>query len=610
MGSAVSNDPLKNGIKSLKTGYAARLPDKIRSLAEDWQSLKRDWQAIGLQQLLLKSHSLMGSAPSFGFHAVGEAARAFNTSLDGLDKLKAPIKGADLASIDRLVEQLQQAVEQIDDVATDPGPPAVSLPENQGRGKLLYIVEDDKDLADYLALQLQQHGYDVHVFYKLDGLMETVKKKPPVALVMDIVLTEKGLAGPQAMFYIQKSRSKLLPVIFVSARTDMAARLAAVRAGGYAYLAKPVNIQVLLEKLHSLTSFRESTVYRILIVDDADRYASKCAAILQRSGMEVRILANPVQFLKVLNEFNPMLVLINSQLQGVSGLELAMIIRQQEHTAQLPVIFFAESFDHTLRRAVTQKICEDFISESAAPELVVAMVTKRIESTEQLRRINNREPLTGLYNRQWLLARLQLEAASADTPHSLTILYISLDNYKDINKIMGLMAGDAMIAETARLLEQQCSEQDALVRFGDNSFVVLNFEHSLEDVQTRAETLRVLLKEHVIEMSGRRALTTASIGIALYNKSIGSPELALLHAATACEEAFRRGGNRVQLHDSVQTLKFDRERQDYWHNAIAEAFDKDRFFLVYQPIVNLHGQSSKYFSVLLRMLTDEAVKMP
>ena len=603
---SVSKDIVKERLKALQAEYAAKLPVRIREIEQDWKALKQAWQADTLQQLLRKTHILMGSAASFDFVQLSVKVRELDELLQQLRQRNTTPDSSELARIDDLVRAAKSSAKRPDSEASNELVAMYPAPADTGK-KQLFVVEDDKEFADYLALQLQQHGYDVRVFNQTSGLYEAVEETPPALLIMDIMLTERGLAGPQAMFNIQKGRSKPLPVIFMSARTDMAARLAAVRAGADAYFAKPIDMTALLEKLYQLTNFRDQDAYRVLIIDDAGRYAPKCAETLRQANFQVRILSDPVLSIEALNDFSPMLVLINSQLSGLSGLELAVVIRQQERFSRLPIIFFADSFDHALRRAAAKGICEDFVNESVSPELLVATVANRIANTEELRKASSRDPLTGLYNRQWLVVRLTLEKRSADAPYPLAVLYISLDNYREIDKVLGLAAGDAVIVTVGRLLNKQLVKRDVLVRFGDCTFVILSFHRSLEEVQALAESIRAKLKELVIEVGGRQALTTCSIGIGLFNKATSSPELALLNAAAACADAFRHGGNRIQLHDSAQAIKLDRDRQNYWQQTIAAAVSsEDRFFLVYQPIAPLHGKPNQYFDVLLRMKDEQA----
>ncbi|MCP4696276.1 MAG: EAL domain-containing protein [Gammaproteobacteria bacterium] len=469
--------------------------------------------------------------------------------------------------------------------------------------KLVYLVENDTDVADDLVPKLSQQGYEVQVFNQVKGLPRTVNQAPPVALIMDVMLTVGRLAGLRVILNIQKDRNIPLPVIFTSAHADMTSRLAAVRANGDAYFTKPINVQNLLGRLNELTTVNVEPPPRILIVDDTGKYANGFSKILRKAEMQVAILDDPMRVMDILAKFSPALVLINTQLSALSGLELAMVIRQQERNVLLPIVFFAQAFDQTLRRAAMHGIADDFLGETVSEKQLLSTVRYCMTTAEQRngRFVGNRDPMTGLYNRHYLLAHLDLATSNKDEPHPLAVLCINLDNYHGIDNIMGLAASDTVIMDSARLLHKQIVKRDLLAHFSENVFVIVSYNRPLADVRKLAESIRNTLEHHVVEVAGQHILTTCSIGIGLYCQAEAGPKQALADAGTACAEAAKQGGNRIQLHDSVQALKIDQERQDYWRKAICQAIEKDEFYLAFQPIASLHGEVHEYYDVLLRM---------
>lgn len=598
----MTKESVQEKLKALKADYAAKLPGKLIELSQDWQNYAQTGDAAALQRLLHAVHGLVGSAASFGFAVLNQPLREFDALLHDCKAQNLPTTEV-CTQAQTLLEQFMQAAPSELAAAA---PPAIPLPSSSapppvsavaGAIRRLFVVEDDPGQAALLATQLQAEGYEVLVFHSVEGLAEAVRATPPAALVMDIMLTGTGFAGPQAVFSIQRRRTKPLPVIFVSARSDMAARLAAVRAGGYAYLTKPLDIAVLLAKLKALTALPDAHVRRVLIVDDQGRFAARSADILQQAGLRVRVLHDPLQFLKTLDDFQPLLVLLSSHLNGLSGLELALVLRQQPAHTDLPVIFFAEQFDAVLQGAAARGLGEDFISETAPPELLLATVNNRIEQAERLRRVGNRDPLTGLYNRQWLAARLALEAKAA-TPYPLAVLHITLDDYADLDRQLGLAASDAVLVACARRLQETLAGLDVLVRFGDSSFVVLSFQRTLDDVRHLADDLKNRLKAQPVGVAEQRINLTASIGIALYDGTVGSPEEALLNAMTAGAQVAAQNGDGVRLYDSAQAVRVDHDRRRYWRELLSTALTRGDVGLSFRPIAGLHTEARHYFKAV------------
>lgn len=591
----MSKESVQEKLKALKADYAAKLPEKLAELVREWQSYSANGDATVLQRLLHLTHGLVGSAASFGFSEMDPPLRELDALLHDFKARSGPLAAADSSRAEALLTRIQHAAAL--PVPTTTPDPLPTVPTATLTARRVFVVEDDPAQAAYLATQLQAEGYEVQVFHSGEGLAEAVKAKPPAALVMDIMLTGTGLAGPQAMFSIQRRRTKPLPVIFVSARSDMAARLAAVRAGGYAYLTKPIALPVLLTKLRSLTTQPDAHVRRVLIVDDQGQFAVRCADVLQQAGLRVRVLHDPLHFLKTLDEFQPLLVLLSSRLNGLSGLELAQVMRQQPAYAELPVIFFAEQFDAVLKSAATRGLGEDFIGETTPPELLLTTVNNRIDHAERLRRAGNRDPLTGLYNRQWLGARLALEAKAA-APYPLAVLHIALDEYADFDRRLGLSGADAVLLACTRRLLEALAGQDVLVRFGDGSFVVLSFQRPLNEVQALAGTLNNRLKAQPFTQAGQTLTLTGSIGIALYDGTVGSPEEALLNAIDAGTQVAAQGGDGFRLYDPAQANRLDRDRRRHWRELLVTALDQDRLTLSFHPIVGLHTEAQHYFRVV------------
>ncbi len=593
-------------IKHLREEYARELPAKLAKINDLWQTLQRRWNVEKLVEMHRDIHKLAGNSAAFGFTALGETARPLESFILEIKDRQTTPSQAEIANINRGLAALAAAADRPDSPEEE-----LFSPEGIQAPSLIYVVEDDLELARYLAAELEQRGHEVRIFTTLEGLPQAMEEKIPAALLVDVMLTEGELAGPRGIFKLQQRRKQHLPVIFISSRSDMAARLAAVRANGDAYFTKPFDLEALSDKLSELLHPGPRRTQRALIVDDSRQYADRYAPVLRQIGLQVKNLANPMRILEALEKFNPSVVLINTQLRQLSGLELALVIRQQERHSGLPLIFFAQQFDQTLRRVAMQGVGDDYLTEDVSDEQLIVSVLTRLRQAEQsggrVHSPDNRDAFTGLFTRQHLLAELEL-VSKLSQEYPLAILFLSLDHYRGIDRILGLSASDAIIKHTAKFMAEQTGGDDILARFNDNSFVLLSQRRTLEQVRALAESLRSTLENHVTEISGERVLSTCSIGIALYHRSEQAAEShqggairVLLDAEEACHEARARGGNRVQLHHSAENLKLDHKRRLYWEQVLKLALENDTFQLVYQPVTPLRSELHGYYDILLRL---------
>lgn len=224
------------------------------------------------------------------------------------------------------------------------------------------------------------------------------------------------------------------------------------------------------------------------------------------------------------------------------------------------------------------------------------------ELARKLQFLSKQDMLTGLYNRQYFLEEIELAVSDAragsDNSH---LLYLLLDNFKGVKDTVGLVGSDLVIKDIADLIRDKLGEQGIAARFGDNSFTLLLRQGDLNAAQALAEALRHSIEEHICDVEGRAVTVTASIGISPVTESVPDAHEAIARADLACEVARSAGGNRVHLHNPVTDEQLGREREQQWKQSIGEALAHDRFTLMYQPIVSLHGDPAERYEILLRM---------
>ncbi|WP_198284638.1 EAL domain-containing response regulator [Beggiatoa alba] len=600
---------LQETLLALREEYARQLPQTIADLVKSEEIIKKQWNKEDLRQFQQKVHRVAGNAGSFGFLSLSQTARVLDTFLVEILERNTPAEPYELIEINQRLGHIQQAALSPDEpVTATPASKTKSHPIPEKQESTIYLVDDDLQLTAYLAEYLKSYGYNVQVFHNTRGLIDLVQTYPPTLIIMDVMLSEGELAGPQIMAAIQKNRTEPLPVIFISARTDMAARLAAVRANGDAYFNKPLDIVAILNKIKQLIDKKRQKIpHRILIIDDTQRYGERYSKILSQAGLQTAVLKEPLRLIDALDKYPPSLILINTQLQSINAIELAVVLRHQEKYKRLPLIFFAQQFDQTLRRAAVKGIADDFLSDTIEADALVATVVNRLKHTEHQPKTDylHQDVTTGLYNRQYLLSQLEwMKVTAADNP--LIALYISIDSYSGISKILGYQAVDSAMSEIAQFLKQQVNQHDLLARFSESVFVILSTDRSIYEAKALANSIRATIENYVLELNQQQLFTTCSIGLGVYDEEIsGGAPIALTQAESACQQAQELGGNRIQLHAKAENLKRDQYRQTYWQETIKSALVNDNFYLVFQPIVGLHGENQKLYDVLLRLHSDD-----
>ena len=213
-------------------------------------------------------------------------------------------------------------------------------------------------------------------------------------------------------------------------------------------------------------------------------------------------------------------------------------------------------------------------------------ITRIHESEKELERMAHYDTLTELPNRLLLSARLEHSLQRAQREKTkLVVLYVDIDNFKDINESYGYGIGDLIIIQVASKMGKLIRHEDTISRIGGDEFVIL-----LEEVQEVSECERTLqqimeLFNTPIETPAGALKLSVSIGIALYPDDGENGETLLKHADIALRRAKEVGESNYCFFTqemSVQLLE-----RVLMERELRRAIKEKEFIVYYQPQVDL-----------------------
>jgi diguanylate cyclase (GGDEF)-like protein len=168
------------------------------------------------------------------------------------------------------------------------------------------------------------------------------------------------------------------------------------------------------------------------------------------------------------------------------------------------------------------------------------------QTTIQLKRIAERDALTGVFNRRTFLMLLKKNAAQLERLNRpLTILLVDLDHFKQINDNAGHKTGDRALRHFIRIAKSCIREGDVIGRLGGEEFGIFLPDADLDEANIVAQRLRVSLELRPLPYKQSRIRLTASIGVACKQRD-ETAEIALHRADKAMYRAKRAGRNRVE----------------------------------------------------------------
>lgn len=149
-------------------------------------------------------------------------------------------------------------------------------------------------------------------------------------------------------------------------------------------------------------------------------------------------------------------------------------------------------------------------------------ITERKRAESEIQKLANYDPLTGLPNRRMLMERLEVALRTSQRhKRNGALLFIDLDNFKDLNDTAGHHLGDALLKQAAQRLVEAVRVQDMVARLGGDEFVVMLEDLSLQTDQAANAAQQVAQKivatlGQSYHLDGQEHFSTASLGIALF----------------------------------------------------------------------------------------------
>ena len=226
----------------------------------------------------------------------------------------------------------------------------------------------------------------------------------------------------------------------------------------------------------------------------------------------------------------------------------------------------------------------------------LAMVSER---TDELQHQALHDSLTGLPNRALILDRIQQALARARRDHSaVALLFLDLDNFKDINDTLGHNIGDELLIGVGVRLSSALREGDTVGRLGGDEFVILAEGASLSP-GAEAVAQRVLdVLSPPFSLAGIEIPLSVSASIGVAEGLRAAPEELLRDADIAMYQAKGTGRQRaVVFMPSMQTAVDDHRNLGV---DLRMALDEGQFFLLYQPTINLATGAFTGVEALLR----------
>ncbi len=581
----------RKALRELSERHAQELPRKLTEIEDLWRIVvDAEGARDGLVQVQRLAHGLDVASSMLGLPDLSSPARRLARTLAAGLATGADFTAVDRARVDELLAELRSAAAKLSTVVplptpaseapadptpsepppTTPAPvslnpevltrrapprnPASALAELpaspvtiEGERRLVYILESGEEAATNLAGQLSRFGYEARILDSGTALVDALSERQPYAMLVDVDLAGDSFHAAQAIASVSNAAIARVPLLLLSSRTDVQARLESVRAGAVAYFSKPLRIGELVDKLDSLASRETPEPYRVMIVDSDNNRADLCRAILHEVGMEVSVVRSPSDLVAALGDFNPELLLIALKLPDCGGDEIAQVVHQIPSYVSLPVVFLSEHWNLDRQIGLMNVGGDALLPLPLQASQLISTVIARVERYRTLSALMQHDSLTGLLNHSRLQQYLEIEALRAvRQSHPLAFAMIDIDHFKLVNDQFGHPVGDRILKNLARFLRQQLRKSDIVGRYGGEEFAIILTDTDGPAAMAVMEKLCSDFSRLEHEVDGATLTVAFSAGVASMAGRQSAREL-VLAADRALYAAKRAGRNRVVL---------------------------------------------------------------
>lgn len=296
---------------------------------------------------------------------------------------------------------------------------------------------------------------------------------------------------------------------------------------------------------------------RILIVDDQEANVQLLQQMLKDEGyLNISTTNDPFEVSALHRKNKYDLIMLDMQMPGKDGFQVMEDLKKIELEDYLPVLVVTAQPGHKLQALAVG--AKDFISKPFDMVetktrihnlLEVRLLYVQLEHYNQiLESMALNDPLTGLPNRRLLMDRLSHSIAHAHRNKiSTALLYLNLNEFKQINQSLGHDCGDLLLGMVATRLQAAVRQEDTVARLSKDEFVIslceLTHADGLNGLVSRV--LNSVSKPYQIQDTD--VALTASIGVGIYPANGEEAETLMSSAYKALYEAKRNGINDFRI---------------------------------------------------------------
>jgi len=238
-------------------------------------------------------------------------------------------------------------------------------------------------------------------------------------------------------------------------------------------------------------------------------------------------------------------------------------------------------------------------------------ITEKKRTEEHIIWLADHDVLSGLYNRRKFAIEFeQILNQAIRLKLQGSLLFLDLDQFKDINDSCGHKVGDQVLKQVAQAILSLSRTTDIVARLGGDEFAIILPGTDSEGAITLAEKVSEQLALLELNFNDIRYKITSSVGIIQFPMSDLSVEELISNADLAMYHAKAKGKNTWHQFTLDDKTRVQLETRVLWKQKIEDALENNRFVFYYQPIMDIRTRTVSHYEVLLRMKNEDGSISP
>lgn len=448
------------------------------------------------------------------------------------------------------------------------------------------VVDDLLPNVKLLEAKLRSEFYEVTTAQSGMGALNSIKEFPPDIILLDVMMPE--MDGFETCRRIKGNPDTAdIPVVMVTALSDVEDRVQGLNAGADDFLTKPINDLALFARIRSLVRLKSMTDElhlrdktgvqfgiseeinakindtagsKILIIDEDAAESGQISSKLKELNISVDIMPDPAQAVRMSEKEDYDLIMVSTQLTTDDGLHLCTHFRSQEQTRNTPLLIIIEDNNtDTLVKGLDMGINDYLVTPIDSNEVVararIQIRRKRYQdalkaSHQQSLSMAITDGLTGLYNRQYFDMHMDIMIKNHnETRKPLSLMILDIDFFKKVNDTFGHISGDEILKQYSSIMLKSVRPTDFVARYGGEEFVIVMPDTTINQAAEVAERVRKTVENNTFRIPAGDGThrCTISVGVSVAIPT-DTPKILIERADKALYHVKNSGRNRVAVY--------------------------------------------------------------